>query len=359
MKAHLYTISKARQYVFSIAAVLMVSAVCYVLSAFLGYKLVALILLLAVSVIAMFFSIFPVLTAACLSALTWDYFFIPPRFTLLISNAEDALMFAMYFIIAIINIMLTFKSRQWEKLARQEEEKSRTLKLYNTLLNSLSHELRTPIAAIIGATDNLKSEESRLLPEDRKELLKEISLASLKLNRHVENLLNMSRLESGVVKPVKDWCDVNELLYNVRNELAENASRHTLEVKVQENIQLCLIDSGLISQAVYNLAYNALSYTPAGSVIKLLASHQQSILKLVVKDNGRGFPKEEKEKVFERFYRLPSEHTGGLGLGLSIVKGFIEAQGGTICLEEAEGGGAKFIITIPAEFSALNYNTSV
>jgi two-component system, OmpR family, sensor histidine kinase KdpD len=349
-----YSFSKTQQYLLGILSVVFVSLICYLFSSYIGYQVVALILLFTVSVVAMFFDIIPVLIAALLSALIWDYFFIPPKFTLYVSRPEDVLMLLMYFIIALVNAVLTYKKRQWEKLARSREEKRATLKLYNTLLNSLSHELRTPISTIIAATDNLKTEKTKLSETDKDELIAEISKASLRLNGNVENLLNMSRLESGVVKPVRDWCDINELIHDTKNQLKEYSVNHIINIRVKENLPLFNLDYGLISQSLYNLIYNAIIYTPAHSSITISATYNASNLILTVEDSGKGFPEGEIEHVFEKFYRLKSSHSGGTGLGLSIVKGFVEAHNGEITLENVKTGGAKFTITIPVEVSNLN-----
>src|ERR1044071_4101242 len=171
-------IPKPWQYLSSFVVVLLISAICYSLSSFIGYKVVALILLVTVSLIAMFFDFFPVMLAAVLSALTWDYFFIPPKFTFHINDAEDALMLLMYFFIALVNAALTYKIRQIEKEANEKEGKENALKLYNTLLNSLSHELRTPISTIIAATDNLQTQNNKLSEDSKAEIINEISKAS-------------------------------------------------------------------------------------------------------------------------------------------------------------------------------------
>jgi two-component system sensor histidine kinase KdpD len=316
-----------------------------------GYKVVALILLCAVSINAMFFDIRPVLLSAILSAIIWDFFFIPPKFTLYVNQPEDALLLVSYFFIVMINAVLNYKNRQWEKIARKREEKIGMLKLYNSLLNSLSHELRTPIATIIGSTDNLKVDKAKLSEGDKDELIASISKAALRLNGNVENLLNMSRLESGVIKPVKDWCDIGELIYDVKKQLKEYSENHSIDIKIQDNLPLFNLDSGLLSQSIYNLVYNAVIYTPAKSTISIIAIKQSGSLKITISDNGSGFPENEIENVFDKFYRLKSSNTGGTGLGLSIVKGFIEAMHGTIVLQNIKGGGAKFIITVPAEIA--------
>src|SRR6185436_9962022 len=168
------------------------------------------------------FDILPVLLAAILSAFIWNFFFIPPRFTFHVGTTEDFILFIMYFVIALINAALTYIIRQIEKVNRKKDERANTLKLYDTLLHSLSHELRTPISAIIAATDNLQSGNHHLTNENKDLLVGEIAKASFRLNQQVENLLNMSRLESGVIQPKKDWCDINEIIYDVVKRIEEN-----------------------------------------------------------------------------------------------------------------------------------------
>ena len=170
-------------------------------------------LLVAVSILAMFLDIAPVLLAAVLSALSWDFFFIPPRFTLTVGTAEDRLLLLMYFIIALINAVLTSKIRQMEKEVKDKDEKAKSVQFYNTLLNSLSHELRTPITTIIGCTDNLQSNSPGFPKKINRNCLPKYRLPPVRLNQQVENLLNMSRLESGVFQIKKDWCDITDLIY--------------------------------------------------------------------------------------------------------------------------------------------------
>jgi two-component system sensor histidine kinase KdpD len=136
-------------------------------------------------------------------------------FTFHIKNAEDILMFFVYLAIALVNAVLTFKIRKEEEKARDKEEKLKSIKLYNTLINCLSHELRTPISTIMGAVDTLMEEQDTLPKPVQNELLAEINTAGLRLNRQVENLLNMNRLESGFLKLNLIWSDVNELIFSV------------------------------------------------------------------------------------------------------------------------------------------------
>jgi two-component system sensor histidine kinase KdpD len=343
--------SKAKQFLYSTLLICIVSGICYAFSQYIGYRVVAFILLLTVSVIAMLFDIFPVLFAALISALIWDYFFIPPHFTLRVDSTDDYILLLMYFVIASVNAVLTYKIRQIEKVAMQKEEKANTVKLYNTILNSLSHELRTPIAAIIGATDNLQNHNAKLTDENRNELVKEISKASFRLNQQVENLLNMSRLEAGVIRPKKDWCDIIEVVYEVIKRIEENGITQSIKININPAIPLFKLDKGMLEQVIYNLVNNAALYTDENSTISIVAICHADVLQIIIEDNGKGFPTDEVDNVFDKFYRLKNTKTGGTGLGLSIVKGFTEAMGGSIYLENISPGGARFTINIVAETS--------
>jgi two-component system sensor histidine kinase KdpD len=345
---------KTEQHFYSVAVIVLVSAVCYVSFQNTGYHSVALILLATVSIIAMFFEITPVITAAILSALIWDYFFIPPRFTFQIGDGEDILMFLMYFIIALLNTVLTIKKRQFEKRALEKEGEENLVKLYNTLLNSLSRELRTPIAAIKAATHNLQDNKKLLDELHKNELISEISVASLRLNRHVENLLNTTRLESGTIKLNGEFYDINRLFYTVISQFRESEYHHKIETILPESLPFFKIDFGLMEQVLLNLVHNAVTYSPAGSTITLSAEYVNDKLVMRVEDEGKGFPEDQLEKAFDRFYRLNHPESTGTGLGLSIVKGFVEAHHGKVYLENIRGGGARFTIAIPAITSYFN-----
>lgn len=315
--------------------------------------MVALVLLMTVSVAAMLFEILPVLITAVLSAIIWNFFFIPPIYTFHIRDAEDILMFLLYFTIALVNAVLSFKIREAEKKAREQEEKEATIKLYNTLLNSLSHELRTPISTILGAVDTLQENREKLTEQNQLTLLAEIDTASIRLNRQVDNLLNMSRLESGMLKLNIDWCDINELIHSVIQKVPDPGS-HLVHFENNENLPLFKIDAGLIEQVIYNILHNAILYTPEKSSIEIQAKYYQNKCTITIADNGKGFPEKEIQHVFEKFYRLPDTKTGGSGLGLSIAKGFIDAHHGTITLENKKNGGALFTIELTVETSFLN-----
>lgn len=311
-------------------------------------------LLVAVSILAVFLDIMPVLLAATLSAITWDFLFIPPRFTLTVGTPEDRILLLMYFIIAMINAGLTYKIREMENEVKAKDEKARSVKFYNTLLNSLSHELRTPITAILGCTDTLQSNSEKLSQKDKEELLSEIAVASMRLSQHVENLLNLSRIESGYFEIKKDWCDVSDLIHKTIQRLESNLKNYKVNVSIPEPFPLFKLDFGLMEQVIYNLVVNVTQHTPEETVITIQAEHTAGGLTITIADNGTGFPPHELENVFNNFYSLKGSKSGRMGLGLSIVRGFVEAHGGKVTLENLPVCGSKFTIDIPTEMSPIN-----
>jgi two-component system sensor histidine kinase KdpD len=341
------------QYLISVAAVISITALGLAVNNLVGYRVVALMLLVTVSILTLFLDIIPIIIAAALSALLWDLLFIPPRFTFAIGTPEDRLLLLMYFIIALIHAVLTYKIKQVQKEVRIREEKSKAIKFYNTLLNSLSHELRTPITTILGATDNLMHVET-LSEKDKGELLSEISIASVRLNQQVENLLSMSRLESGVFQLKKDWCDVEELIYSVLQRFEPAINQFKVAVFVPENLPLFKLDYGLMEQVLHNLISNAIQHNTEGTDIVITADCQEEKLLLTISDSGKGFPEKEIGRVFDKFYRVQGSRPGGTGLGLSIVRGFVEAHHGKVTLSNLPLRGAMFSIEIPTEISYLN-----
>ena len=341
------------QYLVGIGSILLISLICYFFIEVIGHHIVALLLLLTVSVLAMFFKIWPVITVAVLSALIWNFLFIQPRSTFSITTPEDALFFLMYFVIAVMNAVFTTKIRKAEAVNRKRQERENELKLYNTFLNSLSHELKTPISTIIGSIDTLKENPEKLSSQNKDELFTEIEIAGHRLNRQVENLLNMSRLESEFVKLQLDWYDINEIIYSIIQFNQPEALDHKIIFEADEDLPLFKLDAVLFEQILQNIINNALQYTPAGSEIKIQTSYNSQECIVQISDNGPGFPKDKIKKVFDKFYRLPNTASGGTGLGLSIALGFAQAHNGSLELENQQSGGATFTLKIPAEMAHL------
>ncbi len=250
-------------------------------------------------------------------------------------------------------ISQSLEHRYLEMTTRRTDLLNESDRLYKTLFNSISHELRIPIATIMGASDVML--ESKPPEHIRTELFGEILSASRRLNRLVDNLLNMSRLESGRIAAHPDWCDIRDLFNCVADSLQEELRPFRFEMTVPESMPLVRIDYGLMEQAVFNLIYNATLYATPGTDIELSACYDNDFLVIQVADRGPGFDPASLKCLFDKFWRPKDGKTGGLGLGLSIVKGFVEANNGVIYAQNREDGGACFTIMIFME--KLNFET--
>lgn len=234
--------------------------------------------------------------------------------------------------------------RDAEQRAKMIEESER---LSKTLLNSISHEIRTPIAVINSAAANLSA--ARNVPQQPVpwSMVDEIQEAARRLNRLVGNLLNMTRLESGHVKPKLDWCDVADLIQVTLKDMQKDLARHPVTTRIAEDLPLVRMDFVLMQQALSNLLLNAAVHTPPGTKVSVRAAARNDSLVLTVTDEGPGLPADALPFIFDKFYRAPEAPAGGTGLGLAIVKGFVEAQSGSIEAENLPGGGAAFTIRLP------------
>ena len=458
-----------------------------------NYHVVSFVLLFVVSILSTFMGIGPVLLASTLGAVVWNFFFIPPHLTFHIAKTEDVLIFGLFFIIALVNGVLTTRVRRQEKIAREREKRTNALfqltkelskasgiddvlkvaideiksyflidpffvlqngsnllistgrlqkekkltpdeyqvaewvfkhsqkagantgnfsdfeytfyplkgtrlnsgvlvvkqnkpfvneqkafwdtflaqisnalereflgelaqkvrfldesdRLYKTLFNSISHELRIPVATIMGASDSILNSSNS--EQVQSALSNEIFTASLRLNRLIENLLNISRLESGHISVRLDWYDINDLVNKVSEDLSDELKPFSLKVAIPEEMPLVKIDFGLMEQVLYNLLFNATQYAPAASEIELNTKYENGEMVVELIDKGPGFPETELNNVFKKFFRVDGSITGGLGLGLSIAKGFVEAHKGLISVTNVKPRGAKFTIRIPSE----------
>jgi two-component system sensor histidine kinase KdpD len=259
----------------------------------------------------------------------------------------------MYFFVAVVNAALSFKAKDRNKKLRDKEEKEKAIAFYNTILNSLSHELRTPIATIIGSVDAMNEQNERLSVIHKNELMIEVSKAAFRLNQQVENLLGLSRLESGMVKLHLDWIDINELIHRVIQKRSQSKPSQIITFLPGENLPLFKLDAVLIEQVIFNLLQNAIMYTPEQAEITISTHFQNEKCRIIFMDNGPGFPASSIQSAFDKFYRIAQSNTTGTGLGLSIVKGFVEAHNGHVALTNNINGGACFLIEIPAETSFI------
>jgi two-component system sensor histidine kinase KdpD len=244
-------------------------------------------------------------------------------------------------------VALVIDRTMLDKAAEQAEVLAESERLYKTLLNSVSHELRTPLTAIRGAATSLLEPNIGSDLAAREALSQEINEAATRLNRIVENLLDMTRLESGRLRLNLEWCDVNDLVSITLNRLKNEMADHIVILDIAPDLPLVRIDFGLMEQALYNLVHNAAIHTPPGTRVRISARVEGQELALSVADRGPGLPSQDLERVFDKFYRAPGASAGGTGLGLSIARGLVEAHGGHITAENRSNGGARFTIRLP------------
>ncbi len=238
---------------------------------------------------------------------------------------------------------------------RRSQVQIETEQLRNSLLSSVSHDLRTPLATITGAASSLLEDGKSLSQDTRRELLNAIYEEAGRLNRLVSNLLDMTRLESGAVQVKKEWQPLEEVVGTVLTRLENTtptlSASHSIQVKLPPNLPLIPLDEVLIEQVLINLLENALKYTPANSPIEISASAQPEQVTVAVSDRGLGLTPGDEKRIFDKFYRAKPANNGGsgAGLGLTICRGIVEAHGGRIWAENRPGGGAIFSFTLPLE----------
>ena len=245
----------------------------------------------------------------------------------------------------ISQIALVIERELLDEAAEQSAMLRESERLYTTLLNSISHELRTPIATIKGASTSLLHHSTHDNIQNRVQLIHDIEDSADRLNRLVENLLDMSRLESGRLSLKREWCDITDIISVAMKQLSECQSRQII-LDLPANLPLIHVDFGLIVQIFINLIDNACHYTPADKPIRITTHQQGKRLDVSVIDKGAGIPPELLERIFDKFYRLPGTVAGGTGLGLSISRGLAEAHKAKLTAENMPDGGAKFTLSL-------------
>jgi two-component system, OmpR family, sensor histidine kinase KdpD len=238
--------------------------------------------------------------------------------------------------------------------ASQAEILRATEKLQSALLNSISHDLRTPLASITGVLSSLRMEDDMLDPETRRELVETAYGEAERLNRLVGNLLDMSRLESGMLKTTLQPCDIQDVIGSALNLLSSRLEEHPIKVEVPPDLPLISMDYVLVQQVLINLLDNAAKYSGESEPIDIHARISGKMMQVEVEDRGPGIPEKDLERIFEKFYRVKRfENVVGTGLGLSICKGVVEVHGGRIWAENRPEGGVKLAFTLPIRASTL------
>ncbi|HEY7063792.1 MAG TPA: ATP-binding protein [Chloroflexota bacterium] len=233
--------------------------------------------------------------------------------------------------------------------AMEAEILRRTDELKTALLNAVSHDLRTPLASIIASAGSLLQEDVAWTPDERREFAQAIEEEAQRLNRIVGNLLDLSRLEGGSLRPERAWYDLGALVDDVVGRLRPLTAGHGVVVSVPENLPPIYLDYVEIDQVLSNLIENAVKYTPPGAPIEITVRQDPGAVRVIVTDRGPGIPEAALPRLFDSFYRVDEggPRPQGQGVGLAVARGLIEAHGGRIWATNRAGGGATFTFTLP------------
>ena len=249
---------------------------------------------------------------------------------------------------SLINqVALAIERTRLSDEAQQAHVRVETERMRNAILSSVSHDLRTPLATITGAASSLLDERSPLNASDRLELSQSIYREANRLDRLLKNLLDMMRIEAGAVQLKKEWHPLDEIVGAALSRMEERLRNVTVRTTFPPDLPMVQIDGVLMEQVMINLLENAAKYAPPGSVIEVSASAGNKEVVVELADRGQGIPVGEEVRIFDKFYRAKPAREGGVGLGLTICRGIIEAHGGRIWAENRTGGGAVFRFAIP------------
>lgn len=313
---------------------------------------IAMVYLLAVVIVALRFSRAAAVTTSALSIVAFNFFFVPPRFSFHVYDGQYLLTFAIMLAVALVISGLTRSVRRQAQAQAALELEAETERMRSALLASISHDVRTPLAVIAGASSSLLEKGESLGPETRAELARSIYEQSRDMSELVSKVLQMTRLESGAIRLERDWDSLADIAGAVLRRLGERLSTHRVMVDMARDLPLVRVDATLIEQALGNLLENAARHTPRGTFVRLRAEHKASEVVVSVEDFGPGLAEADVERVFAKFqHGRPEGGGGGVGLGLAICRAIVRLHGGRAWAERIPGGGTAFRFTLPVERS--------
>ncbi|MEK7656717.1 MAG: DUF4118 domain-containing protein [Elusimicrobiota bacterium] len=336
-----------REYSLSLAAAALCTAACFALFSVSSLTDLVMVYLVGTLAVALRGRRGPALLSSLLGVLCFDYFFVPPRFTLHVEHPQYLVTFAVMFAVALLISHLALRVRAQAEAATRAEVVAETERLRSSLLSAVSHELRTPLAAILGSADALLQAAGGAMDPSR-DLLVNIRDEADRLTRLVHNLIETTRLEAGASLNGEPY-SVEEVVGTALERADRLLAGRRVETDIPENLPLSFMDPVLMELVFVNLIENAVRHAP-DAAIEIQARERMDALEVSVADRGPGLKPEDLERVFEKFYR--SSAAPGAGLGLAICKAVVEAHGGTIRAENRPGGGAVFRLTLPRGRSA-------
>jgi two-component system sensor histidine kinase KdpD len=300
--------------------------------------------MLAIGASAVLFGRGPSIAGSALSVLAFDFFFTRPYHRFSVADQHYLLTFAMMFVVGLLTSGLTLRVRRGQLEATR-----------SALLSSVSHDLRTPLAAITGAATTLRDEAAALDAGQRGELLDAICEEAERMERLVGNLLDMTRVQSGALQVKREWIPVEEVIGSALNRTEAKLEGRPVTTTLPPDLPLVAVDPVLLEQVLVNLLENAAKHTPAGTPVEVSARATAAEVTIDVADRGPGLPPGgEDGRLFEKFFRGPASVNvvAGAGLGLAICQGMMRALGGTIAAQNRAGGGALFRLRLPVPAGA-------
>lgn len=372
-------------YITAVIAIAVASGMLKLLGEHINPTTVALAFLLIILFVATVWGSRPAIVASVIGIVTFNFFFLPPFRTFAIRDPHNWIAFIAFMITAVTVGQLSgrVKRRAEESEAAKAEverlyyelqnsfersSQAKALKqserLKSALLDAVTHDLRTPLTSIKASATTLlddlyagerNSAEPRLDLEGRKEMLRVIDEETDRLDRFVEGLTKLARIDAGEMHLHRQWTQIDEIITMALKRAEPRTQTHHMEVWIEDELPSIKVDEQAIAEVIYTLVDNAAKYSPPGSPIRIrTAVGPNDSLQLSVEDHGPGLRAEIRERVFEKFFRAMRDgdagdrRSSGIGMGLAIARGIVEAHGGKIWIEDAEGhAGAKFVMQLP------------
>lgn len=311
---------------------------------------IAMVYLLAVVLVALHHARGPAILTSILCITTFDVLFVPPAGTFAVADLQYAFTFAIMLTVGLVVSHLVAGVRRQAREQTALEVAAETERIRSALLASISHDLRTPLAVMAGASSTLAEAADKLSPQERQALARSIFEQSRDMAERVSKVLQMTRLETGEIRIERDWTSIAEIASSALGRTSERLAGHRVIVELPNDLPLVRVDAALVEQALANLLENAAKHTPAGTVVRLSARRRGEDLVVSVLDYSGGPSDVDVERIFQKFARGPIETTpGGVGLGLAICRAIVRLHGGDAWAERVPAGGMAFRFSLPIE----------
>jgi two-component system, OmpR family, sensor histidine kinase KdpD len=311
---------------------------------------IAMVYLLAVVLVALHYARGPAILTSILCIMAFDVLFVPPQGAFTVDDLQYVFTFAIMLTVGLVISYLVADLRRQAREQAALEIAAETERIRSALLASISHDLRTPLAVMSGASSTLVEAADKLSAEERQALARSIFEQSRDMAERVAKVLQMTRLETGAIQIDRDWTSVREIASSALARMSERLASHRLIVELPDDLPLVKVDAALVEQALGNLLENAAKHTPEGTVVRLYAKQRTNDLVVSVVDYSGGPSEVDVERIFQKFAHGPIETTsGGVGLGLAICRAIVRLHGGDAWAEPVASGGMAFRFSLPIE----------